>query len=279
MKKREQYTSESPYSSSYTISKSDSGSVSKGCKSKYKLVVVDFDWSMINCHSHNEAARARQLPITLEENRGLVLDDEVYGETELYSEYDEAALEKWATSFFEETDRFNFGVGQVAFFRELLEDGVQIVIASHTRYPKIIDVALVKMGFTSKEIEKIHVICGVPLDALNGKNEHIDLAMELAGVKLYEEVLLIDDSDGNLLAARKKNIDVVKVSPWCSYVFDAKVACGYVEENDESTNYGSDKDLLFLLGEDGVRSQDLEHCDYGLSGSSDESVVEVGCCF
>lgn len=267
MKKTDIDTLESSYSSSST------SSGSKECKSKYKLVVVDFDLSMLDCHSHNAAVYAKQYPITREEHRGLILDGKAYGETVIYPIYDETALEEWATSFFEAKDRFNFGKMQVDFFRELLEDGVHAVIASHTKYPKIIDVALVKMGFTVEEIEKIHVICGVPQDVANGKNEHIDLAMKLAGVESYEDVLLIDDSDANLRAARKKNISVVKVFPMSPFVFDARVACGYIEEDGESTDYTSDEDLLSLLGADFGKENALSSEDSG------DTVIEIGCCF
>ncbi len=264
MKKTEEDTTGSSYSST---------SAAIECKSRYKIVVVDFDWTMLNDHSHNKAVFAKQIPITLEENRGLILDGKAYGKTEIYPEYDETALGEWAASFFEAKDRFNFGVMQVDFFRELLEDNVQIVIASHTKYPKIIDVALVKMGFTVEEIGKIRVICGVPLDVANGKNEHIDLAMKLTDVESYKDVLLIDDSNENLFAARKKNIGVVKAHPMSPYVFDAKVECGYIEEGDESTDYTSDEDLSLLL--------DVGFGDGGVQNSEDseDTVIEIGCCF
>lgn len=262
MKKTDLDTSNSSYSST--------SSDSKECKSKYKVVVFDFDWSMINCHSHNEAVVAKQLPITLGDSRGLILDGKAYGETVIYPEYDETALEEWATGFFEAKDRFNFTAMQVDFFRELLADGVQVVIASHTKYPKIIDVALVKMGFTLEEIAKIHVICGAPLDEKSGKNEHIDLAMKLAGVESYEDVLLIDDSDMNLHAAGSKNIGVVKVHPMSPFVYDAQIVCGYIEEDDESTDYGSVDDLLTLLKVDFGDREDSEH--------SEDTVIEIGCC-
>ena len=261
MKKTDLDTSESLHSSTSVDSKE--------CRSKYKLVVVDFDWTMINCHSHNEAVYAKQSPVTLEENKGLILDGKAYGTTKIYHEYNETSLEEWATGFFEAKDRFNFSPMQVNFFRELLADGVQVVIASHTKYPKIIDVALVKMGFTLEEIGKIHVICGAPLDEESGKNEHIDLAMKLAGVESYEDVLLIDDSNMNLRAAGSKNIGIVKVHPMCPFVYDARVACGYIEEDDESTDYGSDDDLIALIEDDFGDGEDSEH--------SDDTVEEMGC--
>lgn len=262
MKKTDLDTSESLHSSTSVDSKE--------CRSKYKLVVVDFDWTMINCHSHNKAVYAKQSPVTLEENKGLILDGKAYGTTKIYHEYNETSLEEWATGFFEATDRFNFSPMQVNFFRELLADGVQVVIASHTKYPKIIDVALVKMGFTLEEIGKIHVICGAPLDEKSGKNEHIDLAMKLASVESYEDVLLIDDSNMNLRAAGSKNIGIVKVHPMRPFVYDARVACGYIEEeDDESTDYGSDDDLIALIGADFGDEEDSEH--------SDDTVEEMGC--
>ena len=252
------------------ISDSAPSSDSKECKSKYKLVVVDFDYTMINCHSHNNAVRAGQSPITLEENKGLIVDGKAYGKTEIYPKYNETSLEEWATGFFDTKDRFNFAAMQVGFFRELLTDGVQVVIASHTKYPKIIDVALVKMGFTLEEIAKIHVICGAPLDEKSGKNEHIDLAMKLAGVESYEDVLLIDDSGINLRAAGSKNIGIVKVHPMNPFVYDAKVACGYIEEDRESTDYDSEENPLILLlksdSDDGEEGED-----------SEDPVVEIGC--
>ena len=109
MKKTDLDTSESLHSSTSVDSKE--------CRSKYKLVVVDFDWTMINCHSHNKAVYAKQSPVTLEENKGLILDGKAYGTTKIYHEYNETSLEEWATGFFEAKDRFNFSPMQVKFFR------------------------------------------------------------------------------------------------------------------------------------------------------------------
>ncbi len=157
-------------------------------KSKYKLLVLDFDYTMTDCHTHNTAMdKGKQKAVTI--GQGLVVD------------------------------------------------GVKVVVASHSKYPKLIEVGLVKLGLTPDETAQIHVICGEPLDSANGKNEHIDIAKKLHGIEDDSDVLLVDDSILNRCVAIKRGIDVVSVIPLVSYLYDAKVKMGHIEEGGASTDY------------------------------------------
>ena len=99
-----------------------------------------------------------------------------------------------------------------------------------------------KTILTLEKIGKIHIICGESLDEKSGKNEHIYLAIKLAGTKSYEDVSLIDDPSMNLCAAGSGNIKVMKfILMHLSYMMQ-KFHIGYIEEDDESTDYVSEDD-------------------------------------
>lgn len=161
-----------------------------------KLLVIDFDGTIINHHSHNEAREDKMQFFS--NQTGLILNGESYDDTIKNKFYRADLISKWSNVFFSRKDRFFDKDKQTKLFRDLLNDEVKVVIASFSQYPEIIEVALKHIGLTCEEAEKIDIICGAPKDRFAGKNEHIRLAMDLSDIKDTKNVIFVDDNAENI---------------------------------------------------------------------------------
>lgn len=164
-------------------------------KDPVKLVVVDFDYTIIKDHGHSKAYKAGLKPIF--NGRGLILN----GKTEITTnpDYDSIKVREFSEEFFDSSDKFFNKEKQLKIFREMLNKNIKVAIASNSQYPDMIDVALEKMGLTKDEINKIDIICG---QATRGKNNHIKELKKAAEIGPKENTILIDDD--------KKNIEFYK---------------------------------------------------------------------
>ncbi len=192
------------------------------------LACFDFDETIVNSHFHSEMGKAGLKPAG---NFNSVL---VAGQDQPKSDqYDAAAVQKEAEKLLQDPQK---GIKNkeelLTTFKTLLKDGNEIAITSFTQYPDVIKPTLKEMGLTEEEVSKIHIVGGFPShgqadSSPDGKKEHIDKAMELAGIKPgdYGRVMLVDDSVNNINKARNIGVTAVQVpkgvNPNPSYLNDA----------------------------------------------------------
>ncbi len=169
------------------------------------LVCFDFDWTILNGHSHNVLADAKI----------------------------KAGEEKaFFNMIFPQSDEKYFQNKKLLLetFNVLFNQGHNIAITSFTHYPKIIIPSLERLGLTNEQLERIYVIAWLPetneIAIVFGKNPHIEKAMKHFKVAHNELVILIDDSATNIEAAKKYKFKTVLVPPGInppnhSYLSDA----------------------------------------------------------
>jgi hypothetical protein len=106
-----------------------------------------------------------------------------------------------------------------ATLRKLLAANINIAVTSYTDYPETIPAVLEMAGLTPPEIAQIHIASFAPpkladghIDRSNGKNQHIQAAIESFGGAIRpEEVALIDDNMNHYELAKQKGYNVVWV--------------------------------------------------------------------
>ena len=98
-----------------------------------------------------------------------------------------------------------------AFIESSIQAGHKVAITSFTSYPEVIEPTLKKMGLSDETISKIDRVAFLPKDQSQGKAQHMDIAMQNAGITDKSKVTLIDDDERNCRIARRAGMNAIEV--------------------------------------------------------------------
>lgn len=185
------------------------------------LFVIDFDRTIVKGHTHNVisgAIVARTIHKTDQEAQwALVSGFDAIG-----------GADRWRM-----------------IFRSLLEKGHDVSIASFNSYPYIIPRFLREViGLSDDEISRIHVNSWLPADPSKAnKNDHIEQIIGhfyrgLGERPARDQVVLIDDSDNNILAAEIAEFRTVHAKPDLQFLDQLLALCSElgIEQHRSSTS-------------------------------------------
>jgi hypothetical protein len=158
------------------------------------LFVIDFDHTLVDGHTHNTIARAILCQVVASDNEEAQWDL-VKGMTAL------GGSDKWK-----------------AVFQSLFDNGHDVAIASFNSYPHVISRFLrEKIGLSDHQISRIFINSWLPKNARAAdKNEHIEQIINHFYPRFGERprrdhVILIDDSENNILAAQIAEFQAIQV--------------------------------------------------------------------
>ena len=86
-------------------------------------------------------------------------------------------------------------------FQDLLQQGHQITVATHSTFPHVIMEGLKMLGIIAKQMNAIPIICGDFCDVGFGKNLHMSFIKQVIAASQCLEFILIDDTLSNCEAA------------------------------------------------------------------------------
>ena len=180
------------------------------------IVCLDFDGTIVRGNWHYNFKESSYVPIT--DRAGLIVNGTLDSNTLPNEEYiaNIDAMKQYARKLLECQDTsFKNPEGLKNIISTLLKQGDCVAITSFSRYPHAIDEALKNLGLLPEEIVKIAVICGMPLEDAEeiGKSQHIERAMAMYNITSPANVLLVDDTFDNTLAARKQGCKAILVQP------------------------------------------------------------------
>ncbi|WPY01029.1 Putative phosphatase [Candidatus Trichorickettsia mobilis] len=180
------------------------------------IVCLDFDGTIVRGNWHYNFKESSYVPIT--DRAGLIvngtLDSDMLPNEEYMANID--AMKQYARKLLQYQDTsFKNLEGLKNIISTLLKQGDCVAITSFSRYPHAIDETLKNLGLLPEEIIKIAVICGMPLGDVEeiGKSQHIERAMAMYNITSPANVLLVDDTFDNTLAARKQGYKAILVQP------------------------------------------------------------------
>jgi hypothetical protein len=160
------------------------------------LFVIDFDHTLVDGHTHNTIARAILCQVVASDNEEAQWDL-VKGMTAL------GGSDKWK-----------------AVFQSLFDNGHDVAIASFNSYKHVISRFLrEKIGLSEHQISRIFINSRLPQNArAANKNEHIEQIINHFYPRFGErprrdQVVLVDDSDGNIFAAQVAEFRTIHAKP------------------------------------------------------------------
>jgi len=203
------------------------------------LICFDFDKTLVNGHFHSALQNQGLAPADAS-GKGLMV---VGQDTPKNPEYNSNDVVKAAKDLLDNPETGIKNPEQLKqTFDKMLAQGHAIAITSFTQYPDVVKPALQVIGLSDEQISKIHIIGGFPShgkpdNSPDGKKEHIDKAMELAGVEKgnYKYVMLVDDSANNINKAREMGITTIEapkgINPNPKYLQEAQSRSARVAES------------------------------------------------
>lgn len=196
------------------------------------LLVIDFDNTLINEHSHNYYAQ--KIPSEFAAKNGIILPKEngfayasdpekvIAFNPDLESEQEIKKVIEQELSGPKNPEKMK------KLIKKALEHGHAVAIASFNNYPEVIKPTLEMLGLEREQIEQIIIVAGFPEAGQNSperKEEHIYKAMEISGVKDPANVLLMDDSSKNIATAKARGhkgvLVPLEINPSSSYIAKA----------------------------------------------------------
>lgn len=156
------------------------------------LFIIDFDRTIVDGHTHNTI-------LTAIRSRGVTADDKEAQWGLIKTMHALGGSDKWK-----------------AVFTSMLENGHHVAIASFNSYPHVIPRFLREViGLTEDQVSRIHVNAWLPADPVSAdKNEHIEQIISHfypAGDRpRRDQVVLVDDSDNNIIAAEVADFRAVQ---------------------------------------------------------------------